>query len=147
MKAAQLDRPGKGLRLVELPEPEPKTGEVLVRVRACGVCRTDLHIVDGEITGGSYPIVPGHQIVGEVVQAKSAGLPLDSGLESPGWDIRAVFATSAAAVRKIFVTPRSLPAINARADMRNTWPRMPGFAFPYPLNIPTCRLHPCCARG
>ncbi len=74
MKAAQLDRPGKGLRLVELPEPEPKTGEVLVRVRACGVCRTDLHIVDGEITGGSYPIVPGHQIVGEVVQAKSAGL-------------------------------------------------------------------------
>ena len=74
MKAAQLDRPGKGLRLVELPEPEPKTGEVLVRVRACGVCRTDLHIVDGEITGGSYPIVPGHQIVGEVVQAKSASL-------------------------------------------------------------------------
>ena len=74
MKAAQLDRPGKGLRLVELPEPEPKTGEVLVRVRACGVCRTDLHIVDGEITGGSYPIVPGHQIVGEVVQAKSTGL-------------------------------------------------------------------------
>ena len=72
---------------------------------------------------------------------------LDSGLESPGWDIRAVFATSAAAVRKIFVTLRSLPAINARADMRNTWPRMPGFAFPYPLNIPTCRLHPCCARG
>ncbi len=74
MKAAQLDRPGKGLRLVELPEPEPKTGEVLVRVRACGVCRTDLHIVDGEITGGSYPIVPGHQIVGEVVKAKSASL-------------------------------------------------------------------------
>lgn len=74
MRAAQLERPGKGLRLVEMPEPEPRRGEILVRVRACGVCRTDLHIVDGEITAGSYPIVPGHQIVGEVVQARSADL-------------------------------------------------------------------------
>ena len=74
MRAAQLERPGKGLRLVEIPEPEARRGEILVRVRACGVCRTDLHIIDGEITAGSYPIVPGHQIVGEVVQARSADL-------------------------------------------------------------------------
>jgi propanol-preferring alcohol dehydrogenase len=51
----------------ELPAPEPRAGEVLVRVRACGVCRTDLHIVDGELTEPKMPLIPGHEIVGEVV--------------------------------------------------------------------------------
>lgn len=67
MKAMQLDRPGGEFQLVELPTPEPGAGEVLVRVHACGVCRTDLHVVDGDIRDGRYPVVPGHQIVGDVV--------------------------------------------------------------------------------
>jgi propanol-preferring alcohol dehydrogenase len=67
MKAMQLDQPGGEFRLVDIPTPVPGPGEVLVRVRACGVCRTDLHVVDGDIRDGRYPIVPGHQIVGEVV--------------------------------------------------------------------------------
>ena len=61
-----LDRPGVKLRLTERPRPEPGPGQVLVRVRACGVCRTDLHVVDGELPQCRYPIVPGHEIVGEV---------------------------------------------------------------------------------
>ncbi len=68
MRAMQLDRPGGRLEAVELPVPEPGPGEVLLRVSACGVCRTDLHIVDGDIAEGRYPVVPGHQIVGEVVR-------------------------------------------------------------------------------
>lgn len=65
MKAMQLDRPGERLRLVERPVPEPGPGELLIEIAACAVCRTDLHVVDGDIRG-KLPIVPGHEIVGRV---------------------------------------------------------------------------------
>jgi alcohol dehydrogenase, propanol-preferring len=61
-----FDGPEQPLRAVELPDPEPGLGEVLLSVRACGVCRTDLHIVDGELTEPRLPLVPGHQIVATV---------------------------------------------------------------------------------
>lgn len=60
------------LRLVELPTPEPAAGEVLVRVRACGVCRTDLHVVEGDLPPHRSPVVPGHEVVGEVVALGAA---------------------------------------------------------------------------
>jgi propanol-preferring alcohol dehydrogenase len=66
MKAMQVVVPGKPLDLVDIPIPEPGPGQLLVRVRACGVCRTDLHVADGELDQGKLPIVPGHEIVGEV---------------------------------------------------------------------------------
>ena len=59
------------LRLTELPDPEPNPGQLLLRVRACGVCRTDLHIVDGELPQPKLPLVLGHQIVGEVLEGGS----------------------------------------------------------------------------
>jgi propanol-preferring alcohol dehydrogenase len=62
-----LDRPGTPLRLADLPVPQPGAGQILVRVSACGVCRTDLHVVDGELTEPALPIVPGHEVVGHVV--------------------------------------------------------------------------------
>ena len=68
MRAMVLDRARTPLRAAELPDPEPGEGQILVRVRACGVCRTDLHIVDGELTEPKLPLVPGHQIVGEVLE-------------------------------------------------------------------------------
>jgi alcohol dehydrogenase, propanol-preferring len=66
MRAIVLDEPGGSLRLTERPVPGPGDGEVLIRVRACGVCRTDLHVLDGEVRCGGLPVVPGHQIVGSV---------------------------------------------------------------------------------
>ena len=69
MRAMVLERPGEELAEKDLPEPEPAPGEVLVRVLACGVCRTDLHVVDGDLTEPKLPLIPGHQIVGEVVEA------------------------------------------------------------------------------
>jgi len=63
--AQLLDRPGAPLRLADVPDPVPGDGQVLVRVQACGVCRTDLHIADGELTAPRLPLVLGHQIVGE----------------------------------------------------------------------------------
>jgi propanol-preferring alcohol dehydrogenase len=66
MRAMSLTAPGESLSLVDAPEPSPGAGELTLRVRACGVCRTDLHIVDGDLTEPKLPLVPGHQIVGTV---------------------------------------------------------------------------------
>jgi propanol-preferring alcohol dehydrogenase len=65
MRAMVLDGPGRTLRSAELPDPEPGEGQVLLRVRACGVCRTDVHIADGEVVPPRWPVIPGHQIVAE----------------------------------------------------------------------------------
>jgi len=56
------------LRLTELPMPKPGVGQVLVRVSACAVCRTDLHVVDGELPNPKLPLVPGHEIVGRIAE-------------------------------------------------------------------------------
>jgi len=78
MKAAVLT--GKAnrwpLRIVEVPRPEPGAAQVLLRVRACGVCRTDLHIVEGELPPLRESLIPGHQIVGEIIQGATAELAL-----------------------------------------------------------------------
>ena len=72
MRAMALLRPGSGrVEAIELPVPSPSTNQVLVRVLACGVCRTDLHVVDGELPGTRIPIVPGHEIVGQIDQVGS----------------------------------------------------------------------------
>jgi len=72
LTAMQLDEPGRPLRAVQRPIPAPGPGEMLIAVSACGVCRTDLHVVDGEVAA-RYPIVPGHEIVGRVL-ALGAGV-------------------------------------------------------------------------
>ena len=80
MKAAVLSLPGqvskRPLEIREIPRPEPGPGQLLLRVRACGVCRTDLHIVEGELPPKHKQVVPGHQIVGEVAGGATAEMPL-----------------------------------------------------------------------
>src|SRR6185312_15896409 len=80
MRAAFLRSPGPieqfPLTIGELPEPLGHPGHVLLRVRACGVCRTDLHIVEGELPIKREPLIAGHQIVGEVIDGATAELPL-----------------------------------------------------------------------
>src|ERR1043166_4859021 len=66
MYAMVLPARGAALRLEERPDPVPGPGDVRVKVAACGVCRTDLHVVDGELPDIAYPIVPGHEVVGRV---------------------------------------------------------------------------------
>ena len=68
MKAMVLRAAGEPLHLVERPAPRPKSRQVLVAVRSCAVCRTDLHVVDGDLTKPKLPLVPGHEIVGEVIE-------------------------------------------------------------------------------
>jgi len=79
MRAMVLERPGTPLIERERPVPAPGVGEILVEVAACGVCRTDLHVVDGELADPKLPIVPGHEIVGRV-----AAIGADVGSLAPG---------------------------------------------------------------
>jgi propanol-preferring alcohol dehydrogenase len=76
MRAAVFDRSAGALRVIERALPVPHDGDVLLRVRACGVCRTDLHIVDGDLPPHADPVVPGHQIVGDVVAGATAERPV-----------------------------------------------------------------------
>src|SRR5438045_1022632 len=66
MQAMVCERVGTPLALRTLPLPEPGPGEIRIAVRACGVCRTDLHLVDGELPDPKLPVIPGHEIVGTV---------------------------------------------------------------------------------
>jgi len=72
MRAMMLHAPREALRLSELPVPTPGPDQVLIRVHACGVCRTDLHVVDGDLVEGKRPIIPGHEIVGTVATTGKA---------------------------------------------------------------------------
>ena len=74
MKAMVLHEVGKPLELVERPDPEPKAEELRVRIEACAVCRTDLHVVDGDLPNPKLPLVPGHEVVG-IVDAVGEGVP------------------------------------------------------------------------
>ena len=68
MRAMILEKPREPLRAAEIPTPKPAANEILIRVSACGVCRTDLHVVDGELAKPKLPLVPGHEIVGYVAE-------------------------------------------------------------------------------
>lgn len=69
MRAMTFRRPGEPLTLEEVPRPAPGPGQALIRVSACGVCRTDLHVLDGDLTQPKTPLILGHEIVGRVVEA------------------------------------------------------------------------------
>src|SRR5262245_65952476 len=74
MRAMVLRRPGQPLEATECPAPVTGAGQMLVRVRACAVCRTDLHVVDGDLPHPALPLVPGHEIVGRVLEvARGSG--------------------------------------------------------------------------
>ena len=80
MKAAILSSPQpiaqRPLQIVDVADPRVRSGHVLLRVRACGVCRTDLHIVEGELPPKQLRIIPGHQIVGEIVDGATDEMPV-----------------------------------------------------------------------
>ena len=71
MRAMVLDEPGGPLRPADVPEPAPGDTQVLISVSVCGLCRTDLHVVDGDLTEPKLPLIPGHQIVGRVIEVGS----------------------------------------------------------------------------
>jgi len=79
MRAMLLEKPNAPLRLVNLPPPTPGPNQVLIRVHTCGVCRTDLHVVDGELIHAKSPVIPGHEVVGEVAALGACAEQLNIG--------------------------------------------------------------------
>lgn len=79
MKAMLLDAPGRPLRAAEVPDPVPGPGELLLRVSACAVCRTDLHVIDGDLPRPKLPLVLGHEVVGVVEEVGPGGVPFRAG--------------------------------------------------------------------
>lgn len=142
MKAMLLDAPGRPLRLADVSDPAPGPGQVLLRVRACAVCRTDLHVLDGDLPNPKLPLVLGHEIVGVVEGAgegtsrfaagERVGVPwlgstcgrcryCAGGAENlcdearfTGWDLDGGFAERAVADERFcFPIPASFPDVEA----------------------------------
>jgi alcohol dehydrogenase, propanol-preferring len=80
MRAMELRAIGEALRPTEREDPRPATHQLLIRVRACGVCRTDLHLVDGELPGARLPVIPGHEIIGTVIDVGESVSRLSTGM-------------------------------------------------------------------
>ena len=130
MRAMILERPGQPLAAVDRARPDPGEGQVLLRVAACGVCRTDLHVLDGELTDPKLPLVLGHEIVGTVVDigagverfeiGKRVGVPW------LGWTCGV--CASAASGRENLCDARGSPATRSMGAMPSTWWRTRGTA-------------------
>ncbi|NLO28487.1 MAG: zinc-dependent alcohol dehydrogenase family protein [Actinobacteria bacterium] len=103
MRAMILEAAGRPLRPAELSEPAPGPGQVRVKVEACGLCRTDLHVVDGELPHPKLPLIPGHQIVGIVDAVGGPAVGPDAHVDAPATEAAGAPATGAADV------PRSEP--------------------------------------
>ena len=127
MHAMVLSAPGAPLRFEPREDPVPGPGDVRVKVGACGVCRTDLHVVDGELPDIAYPIVPGHEVVGRVdaLGAAVTTLVLASGSVFPGWAIPAANVPIAGAAGKTSATARASPVTRATAALPRISLRMP----------------------
>jgi propanol-preferring alcohol dehydrogenase len=144
-----LDRPGAPLHLAEQPTPEPGPGQVRIRVRACGVCRTDLHVLDGDLSDPALPLVLGHQIVGEVETAGAGvdDLPTGTKVGVPwlGWTCGACGACTNGRENlcpNARFTGYQLPggfAEHAVADAR--------FCFPIPQGYPDLQAAPLLCAG
>src|SRR5437870_1423875 len=85
MRAMVLDKPRQPLQLRDIERPRPAKGQLLVRIATCGVCRTDLHVVDGELPDPKLPLVPGHQVVGRVRGVSRFGEGARVGIPWLGW--------------------------------------------------------------
>jgi propanol-preferring alcohol dehydrogenase len=87
MFAMVLTKPLASLTPTFVPVPQLDPGELLIKVEACGVCRTDLHVVDGELTEPKLPLIPGHEIVGVIAQSESGRFPIGQRIGIPwlGW--------------------------------------------------------------
>ena len=117
MQAMVLHAIGEKLRLEERPDPVPGPGQIGLRVEACGVCRTDLHVVDGELPDPRLPIIPGHEIVG-IVEALGEGVTQPAIGDRVGvpW-----LGHTAAPGARTSATGRCSPATRAMAALPPMW--------------------------
>ena len=143
-----LDEPGTQLRAAELPDPVPGAGKLLLRVRACGVCRTDVHVRDGEVTTTTRPIVPGHQIVGIVERAgpgTSTAPGTRVGVPWLGWtDGTCAFCASG---RENLCTAARFTGLDIHGGFAELTVADERYCFPLPDGYDDLASRRCCAPG
>ncbi len=148
MRAMVQEGPGQPLTLTDIPVPEPAPGQALIKVDTCAVCRTDLHVVDGELPAIPYPVIPGHQVVGNVLRATAEGLTVGERVGAfPGWATPAVTASTASRSRKISATRHVSPAIPCLAATPNTWPSISATVCLYRRSLTAPPSHRCYAAA
>src|ERR1051325_8019069 len=174
MRAMLLDAPRQPLRAAEIPTPKPDDTQVLIEVRACAVCRTDLHVVDGELPHPKLPLVPGHEIVGTVTDrgpgaerfqiGERVGVPwlgwtcgvceycrrgqenLCERARFTGYQMDGGFAAplAAGAARRILTSAPALPATRSTAAMPNSASPTSASALPCRRRTAMSRRRRCC---
>lgn len=147
MHAMVLERAGQPLKLERLAIPKPAAGELLLKVQACGICRTDLHVVDGELTAPKLPLVPGHQIVGEVEVCGPEVTGFEPGdlVGVPWLGGPAESALTASRDGRISVGMRCSPATGRTAALPSTALPMPVSVSPFRRDTWPPRLRRSCA--
>ena len=149
MRAMVLRRPGERLAMEERPDPAPGPGQIRIRIEACGVCRTDLHVVDGELPDPKLPIVPGHEIVGRVEavgrrrrpQARARGSAwLGSAMPTGPAPIAEAGARTFAIIRSSPATPATAATPPIRSPRRR-------FVFPLPDDLDPVAAAPLLCAG
>lgn len=148
MRAMVLDEPGTPLRAAELPDPVPGDGDLLLRVLACGVCRTDVHVRDGEVTTTTRPIVPGHQIVG-IVERGGEGTTTPAGTRVGvpwlGWtDGTCAFCTSG---RENLCTAARFTGLDIHGGFAELTVADERFCFPLPEGYGDLEVAPLLCAG
>jgi D-arabinose 1-dehydrogenase-like Zn-dependent alcohol dehydrogenase len=149
MKAMILETPRTDLRPIDLPVPIPAPDQVLIRVHACGVCRTDLHVLDGELTEPKLPLILGHEIVG-LIEAKGdrvERLAIGDRVGVPWLAIHAAFAATAFRGERTCAIRLDSPATRSTAAMRSTRLRISVFVFPSPKDAALRKRPRFCARA
>jgi len=141
MQAMVLEQPEQPLILKTLQVPSPSDNQVLVKIIACGVCRTDLHIIDGELANPKLPLIPGHEIVGRVVKTgKNVNHVLNMiSSEFHGWVIPAENVNFACKARRISAKKLFLPVIQLTAVMQNMQQPMSNTVSHF---LPYMAMHP-----
>jgi D-arabinose 1-dehydrogenase-like Zn-dependent alcohol dehydrogenase len=144
MKAMVLERPRTPLRHPELPTPSPRAGEVLVKVATCGVCRTDLHVVDGDLKHPKLPIIPGHEIVGHVCGLGPGVTQFKFGdrVGIPRLGYTCGTCGYCRTGMRTFAMLRASPATNSTEATLNTPLPTSGTASRFRARSPTLRWHP-----
>ena len=150
MRAMVLDAAEETAAIARCSNPRPDAGQLLVRVSACAVCRTDLHIVDGELPKPKLPLIPGHEIVGrveEIGRARENNFARAIESEFRGWAGPVVNANSAVPIAKIFAGVRVSPVIPSMAVTPNSPSPTPAFVFIIPKQFDNVAAAPLLCAG
>jgi hypothetical protein len=134
MHAMILEKPRTALQDRDSAMPVPGIGQVRIRVLACAVCRTDLHVVDGELPDPKLPLVPGHEIVGDIVG-------------SPGWAGPVDHASTVGRIERIFVIVQGLLVIRLTGDTQSLQPLKQHSVFACLTDMNLSKPRPSSAPG